>query len=177
MGRDKAALVLAGRSLAELAVSRLGAVCEEVLIAAAGRLELPGFAAVEDGPGRGPAAGILGAAAARPGRRLLVLACDLPGVEEALLRELSASRGCDWAVPRWSRGLEPLCALYTPPALAALARLVARGSCAPHRLEAVAELEVRYLDEEVLRRFGAPRILFHNLNTPADLAAWEHTRG
>ena len=109
-------------------------------------------------------AGILAAAAAYPGRPLLVLACDLPRVPVELLAEL-ASSVCDWAVPRWQRGLEPLCAFYGPVALAVLAE---KGLRAPHRL-AKEDLAIRYLEGDDLARFGPPEEVFLNLNTPEDV--------
>jgi len=177
LGVDKAEIGTPGESLTARAAARLGAVCETVAIADGGRHRLAGLASVADGPGAGPAAGILGAARAYPGRALLVLACDLPRVPAALLAELARSAGCDWALPRWSRGLEPLCALYRPRALAALAEQVAAGRMAPHRLAEVAELAVRYLDEEALAELGPARDLFLNLNTPEDFARWRELDG
>ncbi|MFY9821042.1 MAG: NTP transferase domain-containing protein, partial [Thermoanaerobaculia bacterium] len=120
--------------------------------------------------GRGPAAGILGGAAEYPGRALLVLACDLPRVPAGLLAELARSTA-DWAIPRWEGGLEPLCALYGPAALAALAARVQEGRFALHDL-ASAELAIQYLEGEALRRFGEPGEIFFNLNTPGDLEKW-----
>jgi molybdopterin-guanine dinucleotide biosynthesis protein A len=178
LGIDKAEIGAPGEnpesaeSLTGRAAARLAAVCRTVAVADGGRRRLPDLASVGDGPGAGPAAGILGAARAYPGRTLLVLACDLPRVPSALLAELARSAGCDWALPRWSRGLEPLCALYRPRALAALAERVAAGLLAPHRLGESAGLVVRFLDGEALADFGPPEDLFLNLNTPADLARW-----
>jgi molybdopterin-guanine dinucleotide biosynthesis protein A len=165
MGWDKAL-----SSLPASAAERLAAVCAEVAVADRGRGLLPGRPSLADGPGRGHVAGILGAAAAYPGRPLLVLACDLPRVPVELLAELAANRlrDCDWAVPRWERGLEPLCALYAPAALAVLA---ATGLRAPHRL-AGEDLSIRYLEGDDLERFGPPEEVFLNLNTPEDLARY-----
>ncbi|HET9225447.1 MAG TPA: NTP transferase domain-containing protein, partial [Thermoanaerobaculia bacterium] len=59
MGRDKALLEIEGETLVSSAARRLGEVCEEVIVADRGRGLLPG--SVPDGPGQGPAAGILGA--------------------------------------------------------------------------------------------------------------------
>ncbi len=181
MGRDKAALAVGGETLAARAARRLLDVCGSVVVADGGRgllLPLPGFPSVPDGPGQGPAAGILGAACAYPGHPLLVLACDLPAIPAALLAELAAADGAaDWAVPRWQRGLEPLCALYRPAALAELAAAVGRGVAAPHRLAEAAGLKVRYLEGRSLRRFGAPEDLFLNLNTPLDVERWISTSG
>jgi molybdopterin-guanine dinucleotide biosynthesis protein A len=171
MGRDKALLAAAGESLPAAAARRLAPVCAAVALADRGRCLLPGFPSLPDGPGRGPAAGILGAAAAYPGRRLLVLACDLPRVPEGLLAELAGLReDVDWGVPRWAGRVEPLCALYGPVALAALAARVERGLFALHELAGEPGLAVRYLEGDALARFGPPEDLFLNLNTPED---WE----
>jgi molybdopterin-guanine dinucleotide biosynthesis protein A len=174
MGRDKARLALPGGTLPALAARRLAAVCAEVAVADGGRALLPGLPTLADGPGRGPAAGILGAAAAYSGRPLLVLACDLPRVPAGLLAELARPASADWTVPRGPGGLEPLCALYGPAALAALGRRVERGLLALHRLidEPFSEkpLAVRVLEGDDLAQFGDPAEIFLNLNTPED---WE----
>ncbi len=169
LGSDKARLE--GAALPLGAVERLAAVCAEVAVADRGRDLVPGRRSLADGEGRGPAAGILGGAAAFPGRPLLVLACDLPRVPAGLLAELARPEAADWVVPRWEGGLEPLCAFYGPAALAALAARVREGRFALHDL-ANAGLAVRYLEGEALRRFGIPEEMFFNLNTPGDLERW-----
>jgi molybdopterin-guanine dinucleotide biosynthesis protein A len=169
MGRDKASLVLHGETLAAGAARRLAAVCAEVAVADRGRGSVPGLPSVEDGPGRGPAAGLLGAARRWPGRPLLALACDLPAVPVSLLAEL-AGAGADWVVPRWTGGLEPLCALWGPAALAVLAQRVERGLYALHELTGEAGLQVAFLEGERLAAFGRPEEIFWNVNRPEDLA-------
>jgi molybdopterin-guanine dinucleotide biosynthesis protein A len=171
MGRDKAALTVVGESLAAGTAARLARVCPEVVVADRGRALVPGFRSVADGPGKGPAAGLLGAAALVPGRPLLVLACDLPAVPRSLLADLADS-AADLALPRWPGGIEPLCALYGPPALAALARRVAGGRFALHDLAEEEGLTLRWLEGELLARHGRPEEMFLNLNTPADLEQW-----
>jgi molybdopterin-guanine dinucleotide biosynthesis protein A len=181
MGRDKAMLDagdIAGESLVQRAAGRLARVCPEVVMADRGRGLLPRWQSVADGPGKGPAAGILGAAAARPDRPLLVLACDLPAVPVSLLAEIAASPG-DLVLPRWGGTVEPLCALYGPAALAALAGRVAQGRLALHdlvTLESTQGLSVLWLDEERLAVHGKPAEIFLNLNTPEDLARWRALR-
>ncbi len=158
MGRDKALIELDGETLVAGAARRLGEICAEVLIADAGRGLLPG--SVPDGPGQGPAAGILGAALARPGHPLLVLAVDLPRVPVSLLAELARAEA-DLAIPRWEGGLEPLCALYGPAALAALEERVGRGRLDLRTLAETPGLRVVYLE--------GPGEVFLNLNRPEDL--------
>jgi molybdopterin-guanine dinucleotide biosynthesis protein A len=181
MGRDKALLVLAagGETLAAGAARRLAAVCADVLVADRGRGAVPGLPSLADGPGHGPAAGLLGAARVRPGTPLLALACDLPAVPVALLaglRDLAAETDLpDLVIPCWSGGLEPLCALWGPAALAALAGRVERGLYALHPLAAEAGLAVRFLEGERLAGFGRPEELFRNVNRPEDLERLERT--
>jgi molybdopterin-guanine dinucleotide biosynthesis protein A len=176
MGRDKATLALPGGSLPERAALLLAAVCAEVVLADGGRGLVPELRSVGDGPGSGPAAGILGARLACPGRALLVLACDLPEISEALLRELARLSGFDWVVPRVQGRIEPLCALYRPAALNALDGQVARGVLAPQRLADAPGLSIRYLGSDLLARFGSPERMFRNLNSPEDLERWEAER-
>lgn len=168
MGQDKAGIVLEGETLVARAAALLAAVCPEVVVADRGRGLLPGLPSLQDGPGRGPAAGLLGAARAFPGRSLLALACDLPLVPRALLEDLARTEGVDWAVPRRGGRLEPLCAFYTPHALAALEARIARGDFALHRL-AEKDLAMRSLEEPDLARFGPPDEILLNVNTPEDL--------
>jgi molybdopterin-guanine dinucleotide biosynthesis protein A len=171
MGRDKASLVLGGETLAAAAARRLAAVCAEVAVADRGRATVPGLPSIEDGPGRGPAAGLLGAARRWPGRPLLALACDLPAVPVPLLAALAGlGADADWVVPRWSEGLEPLCALWGPAALAVLAQRVERGLYALHEVAGEPGLHVDFLEGERLAVYGRPEEVFWNVNTPEDLA-------
>ncbi len=167
MGRDKARLRVGRLSLVERAIAVLREVTDEVLVADRGLGTVAGCRSVADGPGAGPAAGILGAAAERPDRDLLVLACDLPEIPAALLAHLTAPIEEDAHVPRWRRGPEPLCALYRPSALAAMSNEVRAGRLALYAM--LGRLSVRYLEGRALKSFGAPDRLFLNLNTPADL--------
>jgi molybdopterin-guanine dinucleotide biosynthesis protein A len=166
-GSDKALAILDGETLVERAHRTLREVCGETVVADAGRGLLSGVDSVADGDGEGPIAAILGAARHRPGRALLVLACDLPRVPAALLQRLT-SESADWVVPRHAGGLEPLCALYRPRALEALALQVGRGDFALHHLDQAA-IEARYLDAGEFADLGEPRRLFANVNTTDDL--------
>ncbi len=186
LGGNKAVLRLPGSrsgapgpTLVERAVGRLAAVAavEEIVVAAgdfgaeAGPVDrgLP-VSAAPDGPGSGPAAGVLGAARFRPGHGLLVLACDLPLAPVDLLAELAAS-GADLAAattdPGDPRSMNPTCALWTPPALERLAARVERGDYRLYPLTRCTGLRVEPVDAS---RFGDPEEVLLNVNTAAD---WE----
>lgn len=168
MGFDKTALLIDGSTLAERAARTLGEVCNDVVVADGGLGRVAGLTSIGDGAGKGPAAGILGAATAFPGRALMVLACDLPMVPAALLAALCRCGG-DWVVPRWERGLEPLAALYRPVALAALHQQAAAWKLAPKDLTDARNLTIRYFEGADLSPFGPAALVFLNLNQPEDL--------
>lgn len=170
MGCDKAMLLLQGETLVARAARTLRTVVLEVAVADAGRGYLPDLPSVLDGPGAGPAAGILGAAQAYPERPLLVLGCDLPRVTAQLLALLLSERSADLVLPESGSGAEPLCALYGPRALAELRRRVDRGHYALHALAECSDLNIRWLGFEAWRHCGDPASLFTNWNRPLDLA-------
>ena len=168
-----------GPTLVEWAVTRLAAVdgVGEILVAAGETgvdtlsfpLETCGLpSVVADGPGSGPAAGLLGAERVRPGRNLLALACDLPLAPVDLLAALAASRAdlaaaaADPADP-WS--MNPTCALWKPAALALLERRVAAGDFRLYPTLQNTGLQVQAIDAG---RFGDPKRVLLNVNTAAD---------
>lgn len=169
MGLDKATLRLEGETLVARAARVLGAVFGEVAIADAGRGYLPGLRSLPDGPGAGPAAGLLGAANSFPGRSFLALACDLPFVTPALLARIAEEHAFDLVIPEGPAGLEPLCALYAPRALDELARRVSAGHLALHELAGGSGLRIRRLSVEEVATLGLPGAFFRNWNEPGDL--------
>ncbi len=114
------------------------------------------------------------AAIVRAGRPVLVVAWDMPFVPAGLLRALrDAGARADAALPESGsrRGVEPLCAYYSPACVPAI----------EHRLDAndmrvvsfLEQVKVERLPEREVRRFGDPAVLFMNVNTPDDLALAE----
>ncbi|MEM1178565.1 MAG: molybdenum cofactor guanylyltransferase [Acidobacteriota bacterium] len=174
LGQDKARLPLpgsAGEDLLAWAVRRVAEVCGSVAVADRGRHSVGGARSVDDGPGRGPAAGILGAACAFPGRPLLVLACDLPLVPVAALSHIaSAPAGPCWVVPERNGRLEPLCALYRPPALLALAARVGRRRWDLQGLRADLGTEaIEVLRADLWEPAEGEVSVFLNVNRPQDV--------
>jgi molybdopterin-guanine dinucleotide biosynthesis protein A len=98
MGQSKGALRSAGgRPLALRAAEALAPLCRGVLISVRPGSDnpAPGYPAIEDSPppGRGPLAGIHAGFENTDGADLLVLACDYPHAETALLRRLPERAG------------------------------------------------------------------------------------
>ncbi len=121
---------------------------------------------VDGDAGRGPVAGILAAQARHPDRAWLVVACDLPQLDDATLAELLRRRDPSRLATCFASahdGLpEPLCAVYEPASRAPLLAHVASGRDCPRKF--LREHDVRVLEP----RRGAA---LDNANTPEDAAA------
>lgn len=132
---------------------------------------LPG---VRTAPDIQPGAGSLGgihAALVHAKTPVLVVAWDMPFVPPSLLNALRAlSPEADAVVPESDsrRGLEPLCAYYSPACLEPVERRLAAGD---RRVIAFHE-DVRLvrLPAAEVARHGDPAVMFMNVNTPDDLS-------
>ncbi len=164
MGRDKAFLPFRGGVLA-------GAVARAVA-EAAGSAVLVGNPAIGIGypaipdlyPGEGPLGGILTALRHTSADWNAIVACDLPDLGAALLRELlrEARRrdaGVLMAAGR-SGQAEPLCAVYHRRVLAALEEAFGRGI---RKITEAARNEMQV---------AAVECELHNVNTPEDWAGY-----
>ena len=172
-GAEKAVQTLGGITLLERSLAALNGVAEAVAVSArpgSGAAELArsrGLPLVADDPDHpsGPLAGIaagLAWARAEGFDLLAALACDVPGVDAAILRRLVLPGG-GYALA--DGRIQSLCAVWPVTALDALTEALNGGDHpAVH---------------EMLRRSGAAAVAFEdpapfaNINSPEDLAAFE----
>jgi molybdopterin-guanine dinucleotide biosynthesis protein A len=131
---------------------------------------LPGVRAESDvRPGNGSLGGIH-AALARAGRPVLLVAWDMPFVHPELLRLLrERGREADAAVPESGsrRGVEPLCAYYSPACLAPIERRLDAGDL--RVIGFYDDVRVARVPAEEVARLGDPAMMFLNVNAPQDL--------
>ncbi len=172
LGQDKAFVTWRGAPLYTVQLRKLALLSPTRLFLSA-RPEQPfpevlsGVTRIADQiPDLGPLGGLLAGLQASDADRVLVLAVDLPRMEETFLRELLDGEG--GLVPRSADGWEPLAAVYPRQAMLALLEEAARRG--ERRLqtildEAAAAGIIRALPVET-----SARNLFENLNTPEDLA-------
>ena len=142
MGRDKALLSYHGKTQIEWTAERARAICGRVFLSVRpdqvkdpGRAVLPQI--VDRIADKGPIAGIMAAQAEAPEAAWLVLACDLPFVDEDTLRHLAAARDparVATAYRSMHDGLpEPLCAIFEPRSRALIEAYVASGKDCPRK--------------------------------------------
>lgn len=129
MGFDKAGLLVDGRTSLSRVVEAVATVADPVLEVGPGRSGLP--AVQEDTPGAGPlvALGAGWLALRELGHRgpVLVLACDLPLVDTAVVRLLATWPTPGSVVPVVGGRDQPLCARWAAEDLDAVKELVAAG--------------------------------------------------
>jgi molybdopterin-guanine dinucleotide biosynthesis protein A len=142
MGRDKALLAYHGKSQIEWTAERARVFCERVYLSVRpdqardpARSMLPQI--VDRIADKGPIAGIMAAQAEAPEAAWLVLACDLPFIDEDTLRHLAAARDPARVATAYRSshdGLpEPLCAIYEPGSRALIEAWVASGKDCPRK--------------------------------------------
>jgi molybdopterin-guanine dinucleotide biosynthesis protein A len=171
MQQDKATLAFAGETQLARAMRLVGAHCTRAYVSVRpdqrDEAERARWPQVEDRLSEvGPAAGILAAQQMLPDHAWLVVAVDLPLLDDATLAALIAAR--DPAAPATAcrasgDGLpEPLCAIWEPASHAPLAAFVAGGRSCPRKflLTHGAHLVALPLPDALA-----------NVNTPDDYAA------
>jgi len=166
MQRDKAALEYHGRSQLEWAVSFLQPFVQRVFVSVRPDQTNDPIRArfeqiVDTHQNLGPIAGIMAAQAKYPDVAWLVLACDLPFLDEGTLATLIAARQPQRLATafRSSHDVlpEPLCAIYEPASREAILAHIASGKNCPRKF--LINSDVQLLDEP------NPNAL-DNVNTP-----------
>jgi len=171
MGREKAMLELGGRTLLERALQlALTVAAEAMVVGSRGEFERYGRVLEDVYPGQGPLGGIHAALWASPTDLNLILAVDTPFLEARFLEFLVAQAresGAVVTLPRTADGFHPLAAVYRRAFRETAEQALAEGR---NKIDALfAQVEIRVLEEEELRRFAFAPAIFENLNTPEEL--------
>ena len=171
MGRDKALLVRDGHSQLAHIAALLEGITERVYVSSRQDQqddpERSRFENIVDRyEGIGPIAGILSAMDAQSNADWLVVACDLPNIDEATLSfliEKSNTKQPFTAFKSNFDGLpEPLCALYRCGSDAIIRRFVEDGIVCPRKI---------LIRSDTLLLEQPNPVALDNINTPDDLAS------
>ncbi len=174
LGRNKALEIIGGKALIERVVERLDPLTSQILIVtsreqsdlpAAGKAEI----LVDIYPGKGPLGGIYTGLLASQSSRSIVVACDMPFINTALLRYMiELSRGFYAVIPRLGEGMmEPLHAIYSKSCLGNMKTQLERNQLDTYSI--LNTVRVRYVERAECQRFDPQLLSFFNINCQSDL--------
>ncbi len=173
-GRNKATEKIAGMTLVERVIKQLSLITHEIILVTnedgSQFSEFDFLDVVSDiYPAKGPLGGIYTGLSISHTAANIVVACDMPFLNTALLSHMvEISPGFDAVIPRWPNNqIEPLHGIYS-------------GSCVPvmkKRLEnnqlsiseCLKEMRVRYFNQEEFSKFDPDFQSFFNINNQADI--------
>ena len=184
LGSDKVLETIGNRSLLQLVLSCVLPLSREVIIVTASEPSI--FESIDHSklkvvtdiyPGKGPLGGIHTGLATSASFYNLVVASDMPFLNQALLRYmLQVSADFDLVVPRIGNFVEPLHAVYTKRCLAPMEEMLKQDKLMVNQL--FSSVKTRYVEIEEIERFDPRHLSFFNVNTKADLKrARELARG
>lgn len=167
-GKNKAFLNINGIPLIETITEKMKGIFQKVILIAN---EKEGFAylglpVVEDiKMGLGPLGGIYTGLLSISNEAGFFVACDMPFINEGLIRYMADKRDNHWAVvPSVGDEIEPLHAIYSKSCLTSIKDLINSKIYQVRRF--YDHIDVRYVKEGEIRKFIAPEIVFLNINTP-----------
>lgn len=185
MGQDKSFVPFEGRPMIEVVRERVAGLGAETVIitnkpAEYAYLGLPIHSDIT--PNMGPLGGIYTAVHHARHPYTLVVACDMPWLNRALLTYMIGLRHeADIVVPRWDKFPEPLHAIYNKACLPPIHQQLQAVQLKVVRF--YGQVQVRFVDRPEIERFDENGRSFANLNTPQELAKaeggsqWEEGRG
>jgi len=181
---DKFLETVVNESLLQRVISCVSPLSSDIILVTAGEkptlqsIDYPKLRVVTDiYPGKGPLVGIYTGLATSTLFYNLVVASDMPFLNQALLRYMiQLSTNFDIVAPRVGNLVEPLHAVYSKSCLAPIERMIKEDKLRIYPL--FNSVSVRYVEAEEIERFDPKHLSFFNINTKADLEkARELARG
>jgi len=176
LGRDKTLETFGNTSLLERVVFNLSLFDSDIIIVVATKRALPQLVnypklrvVADIYPGKGALGGVYTGLVASESLYNLVVAGDMPFLNQALLRYMvQLADGFDLVLPRLSNNMvEPLHAVYSRNCLATIKNLLNQGKM--RFTDLLTLVKVRYVEAEEIDWFDPRHLSFFNINTEADL--------
>ncbi len=175
LGRDKALVSISDQPLIQRVIERVEQLSQEIVVVVANQnraADLPlaqEYRVVLDRyPGTGSLGGIFSGLDAASNGWTLVVACDMPFLNLALLRRMMAlTEDADAVVPLIDGRPEPTHALYSKACLPFIEPRLISGDLKISGF--YDQVRVRYLSEEDVAALDPEFLSFFNVNTPEDL--------
>ena len=175
LGHDKILEKVGNKSLLEQVISCVDSLSREIIVVTAEERTFapiashPKLKIVSDIlPGKGSLGGIYTGLATSDSFYNLVIASDMPFLNQSLLcYMIEVSDGFDFVIPRVNNLFEPLHAVYSKNCVAPMEFILKEGRKVI--IELFNFVKVRYVEAEEVDRFDPQHLSFFNINTREDL--------
>ena len=175
LGHDKVLEKIGDKTLLEQVISRIESLSREIIIVTAKERTFPHLEShsklkiISDiFPGKGSLGGIYTGLVTSNTLYNLVVACDMPFLNQPLLSYMiEVSGGFDFVLPRIDELLEPLHAIYSRNCIAPMEMMLRQGRQVI--IELADLVKTRYIGAEEINRFDRQHLSFFNINTQEDL--------
>jgi molybdenum cofactor guanylyltransferase len=168
-GSDKVFSQFKGKPLIAHVVDTIQPLFHEIILIGHKRKGLENFRVAEDiRPGCGPLGGIYTALMSTDAEHCFVCATDMPNLNAGLISYMiSQADDHDIIMPMWSKGREPLHAIYRRSLISSIATLLDHNILRIFSL--IEKADTLFIPEETIRLYGDPAVLFSNINTQHDM--------
>jgi molybdopterin-guanine dinucleotide biosynthesis protein A len=173
LGRNKALEKIGGVTVLERVVNRLQPIASHlVIVTADGKNQLIPISSAkfvaDVYPGKGPLGGIYTGLSASHTELNIAVACDMPFLSTSLLKHMvELIPGFGAVVPRTRESLfEPLHAVYSRTCLPVIKSHLESEQLSIRAF--LAEVKVRYIEEDECRQYDPELLSFFNMNRQAD---------
>ncbi|MCJ7604893.1 MAG: molybdenum cofactor guanylyltransferase [Dehalococcoidales bacterium] len=175
LGRDKIVEKIGTTSLLDKVISLVKPLSGKIIIVTANERNFsqytgrPDITVITDIiPGQGSLGGIYTGLVTSDSFHNLVLAADMPFLNEPLLRYMmEVSDGYDFILPRIDTLYEPLHAVYSRNCIAPIETIFSQNKKVI--IELFNYVKIRFVDKEEVDRFDPQHLSFFNINTLEDL--------
>jgi molybdopterin-guanine dinucleotide biosynthesis protein A len=168
-GKDKVLASLGIKPLIEHVADLIDPLFEEIILVGHQRNGLEKYRVVEDiKPGCGPLGGIFTALSTAKSDSCFVFAADMPRLNRNFISYMiSEADDHDIVIPVWSKGREPLHAIYHKRIIPVVSSLFEQSDFKIFSL--IKKVDTCIIPEDIIRRFADPAEIFSNINTLGDL--------
>jgi molybdopterin-guanine dinucleotide biosynthesis protein A len=173
LGTDKAKVKLDGESVMIQAIAeKLSGLSEDIVVSTNGRryedITIPVRWAIDVRPGAGSLMGLYSGLLAAKHDYAIAVACDMPFINIELLRYMiSLPRDYDALLPKIGEQTEQLHSIYSKNCLPKMEKYLNSGHLKITSF--MDEIDVKYVDEDIINKYDPRHLSFFNVNTAQQL--------
>ena len=173
LGTDKAKVKLDGESVMIQAIAeKLSGLSEDIVVSTNGRryedITIPVRWAIDVRPGAGSLMGLYSGLLAAKHDYAVAVACDMPFINIELLKYMiSLPRDYDALLPKIGEQTEQLHSIYSKNCLPKMEKYLNSGHLKITSF--MDEIDVKYVDEDIINKYDPRHLSFFNVNTAQQL--------